>query len=214
MITTNKKNHNILKLVELAMFSALIVVLQFVGSFLTGITGLPMSLVLIPIVVGAFHLGPKEGAFLGGVFGLMTVIMGFSGADLFTNILFNIFGTVKMLICVTLCFVKAIAAGLGAGLIYKALGKLFKGKNVTLTTVLASVSAPIINTGIFVAAMLLFFFNDMGEIQTQLGIAVASPSFKFIFLGLAGWNFVSEFVINLVVSPAIARLVGIFKKSK
>ena len=102
MITTNKKNQNIRKMVELAMLSALIVVLQFVGSFLTGITGLPMSLVLIPIVVGAFHLGPKEGAFLGGVFGLMTVIMGFSGADLFTNILFNNFGTVKMLICVTL----------------------------------------------------------------------------------------------------------------
>ena len=68
-----------------------------------------------------------------------------------------------------------------------------------------------INTGIFVAAMLLFFFKDMGDIQTQLGIAVASPSFKFIFLGLAGWKFVSEFIINLVVSPEVARLVGIFK---
>ena len=213
-MTDNRRNNKILNLVELAMLCALIVVLQFVGSFLTGITGLPMSLVLIPIVVGAFHLGPKEGAFLGGVFGLMTVVMGFSGADLFTNILFNNFGTVKMLICVALCFVKAIAAGFGAGIIYKALGKLFKGKKELLTTVLASVSAPVINTGIFVIAMLLFFFNDMGQIQTQLGIAVASPSFKFIFLGLAGWNFVSEFIINLVVSPAVARLVGIYRKSK
>ncbi len=201
-------------MVELAMLSALIVVLQFVGSFLTGVTGLPMSLVLIPIVVGAFHLDPKAGAFLGGVFGLMTVIMGFSGADLFTNILFNQFGTTKMIICVALCFIKAIAAGLGAGLIYKGLVKLFKGKNVTVATILASVSAPVINTGLFVAAMLLFFFNDMGAIQTQLGIATITPSFKFIFLGLAGWNFISEFIINLVVSPAVARLVDVFKKRK
>ena len=49
------------------------------------------------------------------------------------------------------------------------------------------------------------------ETGAQLGIA-ASPSFKFIFLGLAGWNFVSEFLINLIVSPAVARLVGIIKK--
>lgn len=205
------QNQKILRMVELAMLGALVVVLQFIGSFLTGITGLPMSLVLIPIVVGAFHMGPLAGAFLGGVFGLMTVIMGFSGADMFTNILFTNFGTVKMLICVTLCFAKAIGAGLGAGWIYQALNKLFHGKKITLTTVLASVSAPIINTGLFVLAMLLFFFEDMGTVQAQLGIA-ASPSFKFIFLGLAGWNFVSEFLINLIVSPAVARLVGIIKK--
>ncbi len=211
---SNTLNNKIHYTVELAMLSALIVVLQFVGSFLTGVTGLPMSLVLIPIVVGAFHLGPKAGAFLGGVFGLMTVIMGFSGADFFTNLLFNNFGTVKMIICVALCFIKAIAAGLGAGLIYKALGKLFKGKNVTLATIIASVSAPVINTGLFVATMLLFFFNDMGAIQTSLGMAAITPSFKFIFLGLAGWNFVSEFIINLVVSPAVARLVDVFKKRK
>ena len=59
MKTTNKQN--VLKLVQLALLTALIVVLQWFGSFLTGITGLPMSLVLIPIVVGAFLLGPKEG---------------------------------------------------------------------------------------------------------------------------------------------------------
>lgn len=202
-----------LYMVHLAMLSALIVVLQFVGSFLTGFTGLPMSLVLIPIVVGSFHLGPKAGAFLGGVFGLMTVIMGFSGIDAFTNILFNNFGTLKMIICVALCFVKAICAGLGSGLIYQGLNKVFRNKNITLTTIIASVSAPIINTGLFVIAMLLFFFNDMATIQTLLGFSTASSSFKFIFLVLAGWNFVSEFLINLIISPAVARVIGVLKKN-
>ena len=202
-----------LYMVHLAMLSALIVVLQFVGSFLTGFTGLPMSLVLIPIVVGSFHLGPTAGAFLGGVFGLMTVIMGFSGIDAFTNILFNNFGTLKMIICVALCFVKAICAGLGSGLIYQGLNKVFRNKNITLTTIIASVSAPIINTGLFVIAMLLFFFNDMATIQTLLGFSTASSSFKFIFLVLAGWNFVSEFLINLIISPAVARVIGVLKKN-
>ena len=213
-MSTNLRNTKILYMVELAMLSALIVVLQFLGTFLTGFTGLPMSIVLIPIVVGAFHLGPKAGAFLGGVFGLITVIMGFSGADAFTNILFNNFGTLKMIICVVLCFVKAICAGLGAGLIYKGLNKIFKEKKKTLVTVIASVSAPVINTGLFVIAMLLFFFNDMAAIQTSLGIQAITPSFKFIFLVLAGWNFVSEFLINLIISPAVTRVVDVFKKRK
>ena len=213
-MNANTQKQKTLYLVELAMLSALIVVLQFVGSFLTGFTGLPMSLVLIPIVVGAFHLGPMAGAFLGGVFGLMTVIMGFSGADAFTNILFNNFGATKMIICVLLCFAKAIGAGLGAGLIYKGLGKAFGGKYKTLTTVISSVAAPVINTGLFVATMLLFFFNDMGAIQTALGMPAITPSFKFIFLVLAGWNFVSEFLINLFVSPAVARVIDVIKKRK
>ena len=90
MRTSSQKK--VLKLVQLALLTALIVVLQWFGSFLTGITGLPMSLVLIPIVIGAFLLGPAEGAFLGIMFGIMTIVMGFSGMDAFTAILFNNFG--------------------------------------------------------------------------------------------------------------------------
>ncbi len=157
-----------LYLVELSILTALIIVLQFLGSFLTSFTGLPMSLVLIPIVVGAIHLGPAAGAWLGAVFGIITVVMGFAGVDVFTNILLNNFGIVKMIACVILCMVKAVGAGVGAGFLYKGLNALFKGKNVTLSTVLASVSAPVINTGIFVIGMLLFYFNDLGTVQSEI----------------------------------------------
>ena len=218
MKTSSKQK--VLKLVQLAMLTALIVVLQLLGTFLMGITGLPMSLVLIPIVVGAFSLGPKEGAFLGIMFGIMTIVMGFTGADAFTSTLFYNFGIGKCIITVLICLLKAGLAGFGSGMVYKLLNKAFRGKYVTLTTVLASIAAPIINTGVFVIGMLLFFFNDTADIQLALAekfgeqLTSVTPSLEYIFLVLAGMNFVMEFIINLTLSPAIIRIIDVIKKKK
>ena len=218
MKTSSKQK--VLRLAQLAMLVALIVVLQWIGTFLTGFIGLPMSLVLIPIVIGAFLLGPVEGAFLGIMFGIMTIVMGFTGADVFTSILFYNFGIGKCIITVLIRLLKAGLAGFGAGVVYKLLNKAFGGKYVTLTTVIASITAPIINTGIFVIGMLLFFFNDMGAIQIALAekfgteLTSVTPSLEYIFLVLAGMNFVMEFLINLILSPAIVRIVDVVRKKK
>ena len=218
MKTSSKQK--VLKLVQLAMLTALIVVLQWIGTLLTGFIGLPMSLVLIPIVIGAFLLGPVEGAFLGIMFGIMTIIMGLTGADAFTSILFYNFGIGKCIVTVLICLLKAGLAGFGAGMVYKLLNKAFHGKYVTLTAVIASITAPIINTGIFVIGMLLFFFNDMGSIQIALAekfgseLTSVTPSLEYIFLVLAGMNFVMEFLINLILSPAIIRIVDVIRKKK
>ena len=218
-MNTSKKT---MKLAQLSMLAALIVVLQFLGTLLSGWTGLPMSFVLIPIVVGAIIISPTAGAILGAIFGIMTVAMGLLSLDPFTSILMYNFGVWKMIVVIIICFVKATVAGLGAGCIYKLLNTLFKGKNKTLTTVLSSVSAPIINTGIFVLGMFLFFFNDMDAIQLALAklsdpeiqSIVAVPAAKYIVLGLAGWNFVSEFAINLIISPAVVKVADIVVNKK
>ena len=62
--STTKK---VVKMVQLALLIALVFVLQMLGSFIK-IGPLPMSFVLVPIVIGAFLLGWREGAFLGFVF--------------------------------------------------------------------------------------------------------------------------------------------------
>ena len=199
----------VLRLVQLALLVALVFVLQMLGSFIK-IGPLPMSFVLVPIVIGAFLLGWKEGAFLGFVFGAITMVMGIAGIDGFSFMLFQ----ASPFWFIVVCIVKATAAGLGSGLIYKGLNKLLGEKYVYLTTVIASISAPIINTGIFVIGMLLFFFDTMAglpalfpDVFGQFGGAI-----EVVFLGLAGLNFVGEFVVNLVVSPAIVRIVAVAGK--
>ena len=68
----------ILRLVQLGLLSGLIILLQTVivipmpGS-------LTLSLVLVPIVVGAVLYGAKSGALLGGVFGVLVSVMAVQG---------------------------------------------------------------------------------------------------------------------------------------
>ncbi len=208
-----KTNKKVLKLVQLALLVALVVVLQMLGSFIK-IGPLPMSFVLVPIVIGAFLLGWKEGAFLGLAFGIITMLMGILGIDGFSMILWQL----HPFWFVVVCLLKAVATGLGAGLIYKGLNKALGEKRIILTTVIASISAPIINTGIFVLGMILFYFNDMGTVQMELAkmagteLITVTPALEFIFLVLAGFNFVGEFLVNLVVSPAIVRIVAVVGK--
>ncbi len=205
---TNSKD-KILKLVQLAILTALVIVLQALGSFIK-IGPLPMSFVLVPIVIGACMLGAKYGAFLGFVFGLITMIMGITGADALSFLLFE----ARPVLFIVLCLLKATMAGFVAGLVYTLLGKAFNGKNKLLQTILASIAAPIVNTGIFVAGMLLFFVPTMEALPSMFPDVFGGygNAVQLVLLGLAGLNFVGEFVVNLVLSPAIVRIIDVAKK--
>ncbi len=201
-------------MVQMAMLIALVFVLQMLGSFIK-IGPLPMSFVLVPIVVGAFLLGWREGGVLGFLFGIITMVMGIMGVDALSYFLWQ----ASPVAYVVICIVKATACGLGSGLIYKGLNKCFGEKKIILTTVIASVSAPIINTGIFVLGMFVFYFGDIPALQAylvnDLG-AVAFADYKnaaeLVLLGLAGLNFIGEFIVNLILSPAIVRIVAVVGK--
>lgn len=199
------RNQKIIRMVELAMLIALIFVMQYLGTLASTplrTIGIEFSFVLIPIVVGAFLLGPVEGAILGFVFGAMTVVLTVIAPGTMTYILF----TERPVLYVIVAMVKAIAAGLGSGLIYKGLDKLMKGKAVYLRTVLAAATAPIINTGIFLLGMVCFFSDVIAE-------KWAGGANIFLFLvGLIWVNFIIELGINIILSPAIVRIVDAVKK--
>ena len=206
-MTNNTRNQKIFRMVEMAMLIALIFVMQYLGTLASTpfrAIGIEFSFVLIPIVVGAFLLGPVEGAVLGFVFGVMTIVLTIIAPGSMTYILF----TERPILYVGVAMIKAIAAGLGSGLIYKGLDKLMKGKAVYLRTVLASATAPIINTGIFLLGMVCFFSKVIAE-------KWAGGENIFLFLvGLIWINFVIEFGINIILSPAIVRIVDAIKMKK
>ena len=100
-----RKNVDLEKLTLGAMLTALVVVLQLVGSFIH-LGPFSISLVLLPIVIGAATCGPYIGAWLGLVFGATVLISG--DATLFLQ--FNAPATILVVL------VKGIACGLLAGL--------------------------------------------------------------------------------------------------
>ena len=188
----NNSNGKTRRLAGLALFTAIVVVLQLLGSFIK-VGPFAVSLVLIPIVVGAAVYGVKAGAWLGFVFGVVVTIAVVTGADAGGYIMFS----ARPVMTVIVCLLKGTAAGYVAGLVYRAISK----KNALAGVIVAAAAAPVVNTGLFVLAML--------QLQAWAGdTAVAT----YIVTGLVGVNFLLELGVNLVLSPTITRLIAAGKK--
>ena len=199
MNTNENKNHaTVVKMVTLALLAALVVVLQTVASSIK-FGPIPITLTLVPIVIGAVLYGPGAGALLGATFGLVTAVAGLTGYDAGTQALIQ----ASPIWTILTCFVKATAAGWVAGLVYRALRK-----KQTLGCVLAAMSAPVVNTGIFLLAMTTVLRSSL---EAWAG---GTDMVYYVFVVLTGVNFLVEFGVNAVLSAAIARIVKAVAKSE
>ena len=185
------KNNNTQKIVGLGLFTAIVIVLQLMGSFIRFGT-FSISLVLVPVVIGAALYGAGAGAWLGFVFGVVVLLSGDAAAFLGVNAL----GTILTVL------VKGTLAGLLSGLVYKAL----ENKNRTLAVAVAAV----VYTGVFLIGCLLFFMETIGGWADAMGFGANIG--QYMIVGLVGANFIFELLFNVVLSPVVVRLIRIGKK--
>ena len=184
-----------LKLAIGGILTAIVIVLQFIGSSIKFGT-FSISLILIPVVLGAALCGPIVSAWLGFVFGVVVLLSG--DAALFLTI--SVPGTiVTVLLKGTLC-------GLFAGLVFNAL----KSKNMTLATILAAIVAPVTNTGVFLLGCRIFFFDAIREWGVAEGFVSVT---KYMLVGFVGFNFLFELLTNVVLCPIVVRIIEATKKT-
>lgn len=205
--------------VGLSMLTALVVVLQSVGGGIA-FGGFSITLVLIPVVVGAALYGPKDAAFLGGVFGVIVFINCANGTDLGGNMVF----VANPYLCALVCIGKGILSGLASGLAYRGILKILECKSQEEAqengqenksvfrsycgVFAAAIVAPVVNTGTFILGMLLFFKGTLDS------WASGTPIFSYIIFGLTGVNFLIELGVNLVFAPAITTIIRVVRKNK
>ena len=172
-----------------AVLTALVVILQFLAIFLRGVLPFSLSLVLVPIVIGAAKCGPYMGGWLGLVFGVVVLLSG----DAASFYAINPFGTVLTVL------VKGFVCGLAAGLVYRLLAK----KNNTAAVYTAAAVCPLVNTGVFLLGCVVFFWDTVAEWAAMAGFG--DNAVGYVFGVLVGVNFLIEFGLNLVLSPIIIR---------
>ena len=134
------------KIVGVGLFTAIVVVLQVLAVVIRPMVVFNISLVLIPIVVGAAMYGYKAGAWLGFVFGVVVLL---TDASAFLAV--NIPGTIIT------CILKGALAGLVSGLVYLALEK----KNQIAAVFVSAIVCPIVNTGVFLLGCRIFFMDTI-----------------------------------------------------
>jgi len=184
-VDVKSQSFNTRKLVLLALLTGIIIVLQVLSNVFP-VYPFKLNLVLVPIVIGAALINPLAGLWLGGVFGVVVFI---TSPDV------AFFMNISPLATIIVILSRGSLTGLSAGVVYR----LFEKKNKTIAVLCAAFITPIVNTGIFILGLYLFFESIIGN---TIDFFVA-----FVLL-----NFLIELGINLVLCPTIVRLINIGKK--
>ena len=104
--------------------------------------------------------------------------------------------------CILICIVKGAAAGFLAGLCYEAIAK----KNDKTAVIVSGIVCPVVNTGLFILGMLVFFFDTIS------GWAGGQNMLLYIIVVLTGVNFLVELGVNVLLAAGIERIIRAGKK--
>ena len=199
----NKNKFSTKYLVEMALLVAIILLMAFTPIGYIKTAGLEITLIVVPVAVGAVTLGPTAGAILGGVFGITSFIQCF-GMSQFGALLLGINPFLTFLVCVP----TRILMGWLTGLIFAA---LYKSPAKKFSYYIASLACPLLNTFFFMGFLCLFFYNTdyIQGIVSSLG--VSNPVvFVAAFVGVqglieAGFCFVVGSIVSRALSVALKR---------
>lgn len=196
------KSKKIKEITILGIFISIIVIMAFtpLGYFKVG--PLALTLIVMPVAIGAILLGPKGGCILGFVFGLTSFVQCF-GLDAFGTTLFSIS---PALTCI-LCILPRTLMGFLTGLLFKVLNNKIKTLPCSM---LSCFIASILNTILFMGFLCLFFYNNdfIIEIRENLN---ATNIFTFVCL-FVGINAVVEAVCNTLIGGLITS--ALYRVSK
>lgn len=190
----SSKHNKIRKMTSMAILIGLIILLSFTPLGYIRIGVLEMTILVIPVAVGAILLGPVAGLILGLTFGLSSFFQCFG---------FSAFGTTLMginpLLTFIVCVIPRTFMGYLAGLIHYGLNKTKCNKSVT--HIISNVSAALLNTILFMSLLCICFYHTE-YIQTMVRDLNVSNVLHFIVL-FVGINGLVEALISIFVGSAI-----------
>lgn len=170
-------------MVELAVLLAILLMLEITGLGMFKTFGLELTILQIPVILGAIILGPSAGAILGGAFGLLSFWECF-GKSQFGATLLGINPFLTFLVCVP----TRILMGWLCGLIFRAMDRKLAGtKGDFASYVVASLSGALLNTLFFMTTLCLCFYHT--EYIQGFASALGAGNvllFIVLFVGIQG----------------------------
>lgn len=191
---TNKKT---VRLTQLALLTAIEIVLAFTPLGFIPLPTISITTLHIPVIIGAILLGPLDGAILGGVMGVCSMLKAtFAGTDM-TAYLISPFTSGNPIGSIIMALGSRIMIGVVAGYVYQFLKK--KNLPTALSIGISAFLGTLTNTVLFLGFMSIFFntFPLVSILQVVVGI-----------------NAVSEMIAAVVISIAVCIPVMRYMKKK
>ncbi len=195
------KESSTVQLVVISVLVALLILMTVTGIGYIPVGPFKLTLLTLPVAIGAAVCGVKAGLVLGTVFGLTSFATGLFGIDALGALLISLGWKQALLLFVT-CVVPRIACGLLPALLHKWL----KSKNQTVADAVSCSAVALINTALFLGFFWVCFLSDLkNDPQVVNLFGGAIESFGALFAVFAGWNALIEVFINLVLGTAICK---------
>lgn len=188
-----------IKMAQMAILIAVVLIMAFTPLGYLKTAGLEISLITIPVAIGAMVIGPGAGAVLGAVFGATSFYQCF-GMSPFGAMLLSINPLYTFLVCVP----TRILMGYLAGILFKAFIKADKGN--TVCYFVGGFMTAFLNTLFFMGTLILFFWNTE-YIQSLNAAGANALMFVVAFVGINGVvEWIATTIVGGIVSKAVAKI--------
>jgi uncharacterized membrane protein len=197
-LTATQRGEKTRRMVFLSLWSAIIIVLAFVPYVgYIPIGPINATTVHIPVIIGAIMLGPADGAFLGFVFGLTSMIHNTAFPQV-TSFLFSPFVPLGNYKSALLAIVPRIFIGIVAGYVFILIRKF--DKTQFFAAIAAGLAGSITNTILVLGGIYLFF---KGAYASQLGKSVDLVA--KILMGVVVTQGFVEAAVAAILAAAVSK---------
>lgn len=193
-------------LTVLALFTAIILIMSYTPLGLIDLPLIKATILHVPVIIGAVILGPKKGAFLGFVFGFVSLIKNSMAPSLLSfafTPLVPVPGTGHGSVwAVVIALVPRMLVGVTPYLVYAAFRKLSFGKFgfgiKTIALTISGVVGALTNT-VLVMGLIYVLFKE--AFATAKDIPV--DAVRDVILGIVAANGIPEAICAAVIVPLV-----------
>ncbi|MDR0974489.1 MAG: ECF transporter S component [Ruminococcus sp.] len=204
-LAETRTNGKILRLVQLAILTAITVVMALTPLGYLPVGALKISFLMVPVVVGAIVTGPAGGAYLGTVFGITSFMTCVTGTDAFGAMLLELNPFFTFILCVP----TRTLAGLFPALMVKFFSKKVRSRFLYPA---AALCGSLCNTFFFLGALLLIFGNNT-DVAAALGFDGGSI-IVYIAATVVALNGALEASACTVVGAGLSGIIDKFSRKK
>lgn len=200
-------------LVLTSLFSAIIFIMAFTPLGYIPLGVINATIIQIPVIIGSLFCGPKQGAFLGFLFGFTsflknTIMPATLSAFVFSPVLAaNMFGIKGVLYSTFICFIPRILVGVLPYFLYKAMKKVSKWK--ALNFAVAGVVGAFTNTFLVMGSIYVLYKDAYATAQGIDPSAVLG-----VIGGIIGFNGVIEAILSGIIVSAVGVVLNKIKPVK
>lgn len=189
-----KIDNKVLRLTELSVLLAIILIMGFtpIGYLKFGIV--EITLITVPVIIGAVHMGEKAGTLLGLAFGLTSFLQAVFGLSAFGVAMMEI----SPLFCFLVCVPTRTLMGFLTGVIFKALKR-----DNTISYAISGLSGSILNTLFFMTTLILCFWNT--EYIQGIAKALGTTNILAFVVAFVGVNGLIEAVCCTFLGAVLCK---------